>query len=427
MPVFTVLFTMFFNSFNAHAASSEIPAKREFPLNEKISPCENLYEHACTKVIESFQLRADRRRHNFAFSDSAERILEFKKNTIKEIAFKETNDPIEKQLKNFYLSCMDKEGRAKEENLFVQELIARQQKVQTKEEWLKIQAERIHSGQSGFIDYYPSDNFDDPKKSDLMLGVGYSYLPEKSYATKPELIKDLEVLVTDFFKNIGVDHPEVRAKTVLKYEIDQQENRLFPVEARIAYSLRRFVTKKDLIKKYSALQLKIFLDQIPNTTKIRNVNIKTIPFLDKVARTYSLDELKTLEMFYELHGKLDMGYPKYYDEAFAFKNKYLGGMNKRQELQEECTSLVMGRFGSEFDYLVLPKMFPNFSSEKVAILVDKIKSSIVASLEKNTWLSTKAKKEAQKKISTAFMRLVAPKLLLNGSSFQLPIMELILT
>ena len=60
-------------------ASSEIPLKREFPLNDKINPCQNLYEHACSKTIENFQLRPDRRKHTFAFNDSSERILEFKK------------------------------------------------------------------------------------------------------------------------------------------------------------------------------------------------------------------------------------------------------------------------------------------------------------------------------------------------------------
>jgi putative endopeptidase len=113
-------------------------------------------------------------------------------------------------------------------------------------------------------------------------------------------------------------------------------------------------------------------------------------------------------MFYELREKLDQGYPDFYDKAFIFANKFLGGKNKRSELDEECTTLTMHRFGAEFDYLILPKMFPHFSSEKIAELVSKIKASILASLSKNNWLSPNAKNEAVKKISTAFMRLVSP-------------------
>lgn len=401
-------FVSFLFSTVVFGASSEIPAKREFPINEKINPCVNLYEHACSKTIESFKLREDRRRHAFAFNDSSERILEFKKNYIKDLSKESTTDPMALQLKNFYLSCMNKDARAKEEKAYVTSKISEVEKFQTKKDWLISHAKRIHSGNSGFIGYFTTTNFDDPKKTDIIIGTGYSLLPEKSYAKNPELVKELEVLVTDFFKTIGVSNPEAHAKTVLKYELDQQENRLYPAEARIAYSLRRFVTKSELLQKYPDLELKYFLDQVPDSTKIRVFNPKTYSFLDAVAKNYSLDELKTLQMFYELVHKLDQGYPKFYDENFAFNNKFLGGKKKRSELDEECTQIAMSHFGQEFDYLVLPKMFPNFSSAKVAELVDKIKESIHNSLVHNKWLSKKAKKEALRKISNAYMRLVAP-------------------
>ncbi|MDO9181390.1 MAG: M13 family metallopeptidase [Bacteriovorax sp.] len=414
MIIQIALFATLLGSTSLFGASSEIPLKREFPLNDQINPCENLYEHACSKTIESFKLRADRKKHTFAFNDSSERILEFKKNYLKDLISKdqplnEKDSGVASQIKNFYISCMDKDSRAKEETSEIQKLIEEQKKIHTKKDWFKAQALKIHSGKNGIIGYSTSDNFDDSRRSDLMLGVGYSYLPEKSYAKNPELIKALTVLITDYFTTIGKDHPKQRAQVVIKYELDQQDNRFFPVEARIAYSQRRFISKKILLKKFANLELKSFLDQVPENTLIRNMNPKTLPFLSKIAKTYSLEDLKTIQLFYELKGKLDQGYPLYYDEAFMFTNKFLGGKNKRSELDEECTSLTMHNFGAEFDYLVLPKMFPNFSSEKVAELVAKIKTSILASLAKNTWLSAAAKKEAERKISTSFMRLVSPQ------------------
>jgi putative endopeptidase len=393
---------------NAFGASSEIPLRREFPVNEKINPCENLYEHACSKTIESFKLREDRRKHTFAFNDSAERILAFKKETIKELVKKQAQDPIEAQLKNYYMSCIDREARAQEEKSYVATKLTELDQIKTKKDWLITHAKRIHSGNAGFIGYYSADNFDDPRKSDLMVGVGYSLLPEKSYAKNPELLKELELIVVNFFKGIGANEPEAKAKIVLKYEIDQQENRLFPVEARIAYSLRRFITKKEILGKYPELELQYFLDLVPNNTKIRVLNTKSYPFLQRVAKDYSLDDLKTLQMFYELSPRLDQAYPEFYKEYFNFKNKFLGGKNQRSELDEECTEMAMHRFGTEFDYLVISRMFPNFSSEKVADLVDRIKKSIQASLSKNTWLTPVAKKEALRKISSAYMRLVSP-------------------
>lgn len=403
-----VLFIFILHSL-AYGASSEIPARREFPVNEKINPCENLYEHACSKVIESFKLREDRRKHTFAFNDSAERILEFKKKTILELAKTDTKDPIALELKNYYLACMNEDARAKEEKEYVAKKLAELEKIKTKKDWIYSQAKRIHSGDPGFMGYWSVDNFDDPTKSDLVISVGYSFLPEKSYARNPELVKELEKVVVDFFKTIGVDKPEEKAKIVMNYEIDQQENRLFPAEARIAYSLRRFVPRKDLLINYPDLELKEFLDLVPKNTKIRIINPKSYPFLARVVKNYSLDELKTVQSFYELSSRLDKSSPTYYNEMFAFRNKFLGGKNKRSELQEECTEMTMHKFGPEFDYTVLPKLFPNFSSEKVVEFVGLIRKSIQNSLEKNVWLTKGARKEALRKISKAYMRLVAPQ------------------
>src|SRR5271155_5453876 len=66
-------------------ASSEIPARREFPVNPAFRPCDDFYQYACSKVNESFKLREDRSYHDFAFSDSSERLLEAKKKFMKEL------------------------------------------------------------------------------------------------------------------------------------------------------------------------------------------------------------------------------------------------------------------------------------------------------------------------------------------------------
>ena len=67
--------------------------RRDFPLNDKINPCDNLYEYACSKTIESFKLREDRKRHSFAFNDSSERILEFKKKYVLDLSTRESKTP----------------------------------------------------------------------------------------------------------------------------------------------------------------------------------------------------------------------------------------------------------------------------------------------------------------------------------------------
>ena len=65
--------------------TSEIPDRREFPIDPKINACQDFFQHACGPAIERFQLREDRSHHVFSFSDSKERLLEAKKAYMKSL------------------------------------------------------------------------------------------------------------------------------------------------------------------------------------------------------------------------------------------------------------------------------------------------------------------------------------------------------
>src|SRR5687767_12751259 len=109
--------------------SSEIPMRRDFPLNTNISPCENFYEYTCSGVISAFKLRDDRKSHTFAFSDSRERILERKKQFMKELdqKFKQKQPQLSERsqtLATIYGACMNPAAAAAEELDIVKKTIA---------------------------------------------------------------------------------------------------------------------------------------------------------------------------------------------------------------------------------------------------------------------------------------------------------------
>src|SRR5690606_7958602 len=66
------------------APSSDIPDRREFPIDDDVQACENFYEYACSNAVSGFKLRDDRSTHTLAFSDSRERLLEKKKAFLKD-------------------------------------------------------------------------------------------------------------------------------------------------------------------------------------------------------------------------------------------------------------------------------------------------------------------------------------------------------
>ena len=78
----TVFFSSIISAFSAYAedfptipdADFVVPDKRDFLLNNSISPCHNFFNYTCSKEIEKFKLPESKSRYVFSFNDSAERI-----------------------------------------------------------------------------------------------------------------------------------------------------------------------------------------------------------------------------------------------------------------------------------------------------------------------------------------------------------------
>src|SRR3989339_118116 len=201
--------------------SSEIPLKREFPINDKINPCENFYEYACSKVIDSFKLREDRSIHIFSFDDAEERLLDYKKKYFVNLANIKPKSQMEKEIKTVYLACMNEEASKKEEVEIVKQTISQMNSITTREQFINMVARNITEPLTSFVQFDAGlPNQDNPLKKDLLFDNSLRSLPEKTYYEKEELIKDLLVLIEDFFKTIELPDPSERAKMVYEFEKD---------------------------------------------------------------------------------------------------------------------------------------------------------------------------------------------------------------
>jgi putative endopeptidase len=388
--------------------SSEIPLKREFPVNPDMNPCENFYAYTCSKVDESFKLREDRSIHTFSFSDSAERILESKKKYLKELLTDKNLTRRGKVLRTIYSACMNEEAQKKEEKLLVTNGLNELNAIKTNEEFQKYLSEKIISKDFTFINIDNIANQDDPQWDDIYALADLQSLPERSYYDKPEVTKDLESLMVDFFKIVDPTNAEVRARAVLNFEKDFTKTYPLPSEFRELISKKTEINRTDLLKKYPNFRLDSALQFVPNRTKIRNLTPDNFAFLNRALTERPLQELKDVYAFHSLSDEMDDAYPDFFNKRFEFTRKHLGGPNVRPDRQERCTKLVMSRFGREMDAELLPKMFPNFPQQKVIQLAEKIRASILKGIDKNQWLSLPAKAKALSKIKLARLQLVKP-------------------
>jgi putative endopeptidase len=398
----------------AVAPSSEIPDRREFPVNENVSACENFYEYACSTAVSRFKLRDDRSTHTFAFSDSRERILDRKKTFLKDLGAKlEAKQALperSKLLGTVYAACMDPEARAKEERAEVQKLMGELAAIKTRPEFLAFLAKKRDAAEPSFVEVGSAANQDKPDIYDFYFDADMQSLPERSYYLKKEVTDDFAGVLETFFQTIGDKKASASAsaKAVLKLETEFAKVHPLPSEMRAIWTQRSSISKKDILAKYPSFELKAALDKVPDSANIRHFIPETYAFTETTLKTAKLEDLKAAYAYKALAPLMDDAYPEFFNVRYAFNQKHLGAPKVRPVREERCTQMVMMSYNKELDEQLLPLMFPDFPQDKFIALAEKVRASIIEGVKANQWLSDEGRKGAIEKMTKAKLQLVKP-------------------
>lgn len=397
----------------AEVSSSVIPEVRKFELNEKINPCDDFHQYVCSNVESQFKLRDDRSSHTFAFDDSDERILEKKKDFFKNIKNEKKLSPRSKQLKDYYLACMNEMESAREEKNLVSKLVKEMAQIKTIGQFIDLNRANLTNEKWSVMAYDIMPNIDNPLVYDLTFDVLLMGLPEHSYYDNKELVEAYTQLIADFFNTIYQQESKEehfkRAQAVVEFEKRFKEFYPRPEIFRQRYTEPRKISRTNLLKKINIMGLESFFSRnIPKETQLRDFLPESLDFLQKELKSENLQILKDMYTYRSARGFMDDAYPELFKKRWDFSHKYLGGPLSRSDRQERCTESVRGSFSRELDYEMLPRLFSDFPKEKMIQVAEKIRSSILAGIEKNDWLSAQSKTGALEKIRTAKLQLVQP-------------------
>lgn len=389
--------------------TSEIPPRREFPVNASFKPCDDFYGYACSNVASSFKLRDDRSYHVFAFSDSNERLLEAKKKFLAGLSTEQALSPRGEALRTVYLACMDADAAKKEETELVKKGLDEMKAVADRAAFQALTARRVVSEDYSFLEFGALPNHDDPDRYDLYLLADLQSLPERAYYEKPEVMKDFEDIVREFFKTVGGENADARAKAVVSFEKEFSKTYPLPVEIRNLLNIKTGISRKAIQQQFPHLRTDLLLTNIPETTHIRDLTPKNFAWLENAMETTPLDTLKDVYLFHELVDYMDDAYPEFFKKRFDFGHKHLGGPAVRPDRQERCTQLIMHKFAKEIDAEILPRLFPDFPEEKFKVLAERVRGAIIDGVSKTSWLSPKSRKLAMAKMKAARLQLVKPR------------------
>jgi putative endopeptidase len=392
--------------------TSEIPARREFPVNSEVNPCEDFHKYVCSIAESRFKLRDDRSHHTFAFNDSRERLLDAKKDFMKNLPKEKKLTPRARQIKDFYMGCMDTKMRAKEEKAKLAQVEKELKRISHAKDFIKYLNAQTFDGDMNFVYFYDTPNMDDPHKLDIGLGANLMDLPDQSYYEKADLMAAYKDLFVKFFMTAepALSKEQATAKADAQIAMQKEFAKIYPEAAirRQRYSEKRVASQKDVLAKYPQLQLQTFLNKAPKSTLVNIPVPEGLQYINEKLNDSTLQTFKDFYLYKVGSALMDEGYPDFFQAQFDFEKKFFGGPQSRPDLQERCTSAASGTFMMELDQVLIGRLFPGFKDEKVQTLAGKIRGSIVDGLEHNTWLSPEAKAEALKKIKTARLQLVRP-------------------
>lgn len=400
------------NNQNPTEPSSEIPDRRDFPVNEALNPCQDFHQYVCSNVESSFKLHPDRSAHVFSGHDSVERLLLQKMNFFKNIENEKNLPPRALQVKNYYSACMNEQQGAAEEKNFIQKQMAELRSLKSTDELFKYDLENMLSGRGSLLNFGNNPSLSNSDIYDLVLVASFMGLPDHDYYNNTELVEDYKKLRISFFQILepATDTEVLRQRVEKMFDLEKEFIAIYPrIEIRRKrWSEKHDITQEEFVKLYPALTIDKLLLQIPNNTRISIPYPEALSFYNQTIATGSIETLKDIYAYSNLSELMDDAYPLFFKQKFDFQKKYFGGADERSSRQERCTKATQNAFNMELDHLLIDRIFPNFPSEKVQKLADLVRQSILTGLKNNTWLSMDAKKEALLKMATARLQLVKP-------------------
>jgi putative endopeptidase len=410
----SILFAGLTTGINSNAQpSSDIPARRDFPLNKVVNPCHNFHEYVCSKAESAFKLRDDRSLHIFSFYDSRERIFEQKKTFMKEIPHKKKLDPRTQQIRATYVACMNEKASAAAERAEVTELVKKISAIKDADELLTYSNKNMPTALGSFLSLWPSPNLDDPHKLDVVIASDFMRIADHKYYENHELLEDYKKILMDFFKTIyagKITTAEAQKKAEAQISLQKDFIRTYPQAAvrRQRWSERRISTQAEFLKKYPNLKAEILFKDIPKMALVNTPIPESLEFVNSEYSKYPLEVWQDVYLLKSLDDVMDDAYTAYFNANFEFDKKYFGGPAKRSERQERCTKSATGAFAKELDAILVDSLFPKFNEAQVQEMGARIRTSITQGLEKNSWLSPEAKIAAIAKIKNARLQLVKP-------------------
>ena len=394
------------------APAAELPPTSAFSvadIDTSKNICDDLAAAVNDKWLAAHPIPADRTTWG-SFEMLTERSLAASKQLAEAAAAKTDNTGVEKLVGDMYATGMD-EAKVNAAGITpIQPMLDKIGTLKTPSDIAQYVRDQFAAGLGDGFNFYSNADF---KNSQLVIAYadqGGLALPEKAYylsdgpkAGDDSYKKIREAYVAHVSKqlqNAGVTAADAdkQAKDVLAFETRLAKASLSPIEQRDPNNQYHFVSVADADKLSPNFPWSDFL-------KAQGVNVdgfslsqpKFFVEFNKMIKDVPAEQWQAYFRAHTIDGMAPYLSDKFADERFDFFGKTLRGQQEQKPRWKRVLDTTEGGVGEALGQLYVKQYFPPESKAAMTQLVDNLRTSLKARLEKLDWMSADTKAKALEK------------------------------
>jgi putative endopeptidase len=397
--------------------AADLPPTAAFAVSD-LDPskkvCDNLADFVNSKWLAAHPIPNDRTTWG-SFEMLTERSLAASKQLAEAAAAKSNVTGVEKLVGDMYATGMD-EAKVNAAGITpIQPLLSKIDTLKTPADVAQYLRDEFAAGRGDAFNFYSNADFHDSQMMIAYADQGGLALPEKAYylsdGAKPgddsyKKIREAYVAhVSKQLQNAGIAAADAdkQAKDVLAVETRLAKASLSPIEQRDPLNQYHFVKVADADKASPNFPWSEFL-------KAQGVNVEGFSLsqpkffveFNKMIKDVPAEQWQAYFRAHTIDGMAPYLSDKFADERFDFFGKTLHGQKEQKPRWKRVLDTTEGGVGEALGQLYVKQYFPPESKAAMKQLVDNLRASLKARLEKLDWMSDTTKAKAMEKW-TSFM------------------------
>jgi len=377
-------------------------------LDRSVKPCENFYGFVCNKWIEQNPMPPDRSRFGQLTALGERNILLLR--DILETAAKpsETRSPLEKQVGDYYASCMNEELIEKRGTAVIEPQLARVDAIKDRESLIATLSWLHRQGVPGIFSFYPSADMNDSDLQIAFFSQGGLGLPDRDFYFRddPKSVETREKYVshvTNMLMLLG-EKPEAAsdaANRIMAIETRLAEPAMDRVAMRNPENRKNPMTRAEFAKMVPSIQLDTYLAnaEVPEVTRLNVVSRKFYESLGATMDEVSIDDWKTYLRFRVVADAAPRLPLAFEQEAWSFYQQYMTGAKEMQPRWKKCVGATDRALGDSLGQLYVANNFGPEGRKKMAEMIENLRTAMKLTIDDLEWMGDETKKKALMKLA----------------------------